>query len=88
MKQVEVDLLLESLRRYTRFHSGEPLTECSTGLGYKSQYEPVLNSGYMTWTYEPPSPRCVGWLKLTDKGAEVVQDWLNRGFSYEDVESL
>lgn len=87
MKQAELNLLLESLRRYTRFDLGKPLTECSTGLGYKSEYKPVLESGYMVWTYGPPSPRCLGWLKLTRKGAEIVQGWLDKGYSYEDVEN-
>lgn len=72
-------LLLEAMRRYTQFHPDEELTEAWTGLGYPSHYRPVLKAGLMTWVYgEPKGSRAhVGWLRLTEAGAAIVQAWLD-----------
>lgn len=79
--------LHESLRRYTRFHSDKPLTDPSawTGLGFKSDYRAAINAGLMQFIH-PYRPRCMGWLKLTDKGAAIVQVWLDQGYTFEDIE--
>ena len=76
--------LCEALRRYTRFGEGKPLTEAWTGLGSATDYRPgdglmeiatSSNPGYSTW-----------W-RLTPKGAALVQTWLDRGFTYIDIEA-
>lgn len=68
-------LLQEALRRYVQFHPGEGLAEVWTGLGNRSTYKPVLKAGLMEWVKEP-APRCIGWLRLTEAGAVIVQGWL------------
>lgn len=40
-------LMLEALRRYTRFHRSESLTKSWTGLGYLTQYKPAIKAGLM-----------------------------------------
>jgi len=68
-------LLQGAMRRYTVFHPGESLTEAWTGLGSRTTYKPVLNAGLMEWVREP-KPRCTGWLRLTEAGATIVQEWI------------
>lgn len=78
-------LMLEALRRYTWFHKGEPLTQCWTGLGYVTEYKPAIKAGFI----EPATssqPRCMRWFRLTETGATIVQQWLNEGRDYRDVE--
>lgn len=79
-------LLLEALRRYTRFHEGEPLTKCWTGLGYVSEYAPAIKAGFLE-SATNSGPRCMRWFRLTDKGAGVVRQWLDDGRDYRDVEN-
>ena len=69
-------LLLEAMHRYVRFHSGEDLTKAWTGMGGRAVYGPVLESGLMEWVDEP-APRCIGWLRLTEAGAKIVEVWLH-----------
>ena len=77
--------LLEAKHRYTMFRSpGEELTEAWAGLGYRSDYKPVLDAGLMEWVRYEPAFRCVGWLRLTEAGAEIVQAWLDK----ETTESI
>ena len=83
----QLELLLEALRRYTRFHQGEVLTEAWTGSGSYSEYRPCLKAGLMDYAVEP-NPGYSTWWKLTDKGAVVVQSWLDAGYSYENVENV
>lgn len=77
-------LLVLAVCRYTQFGNGEPLHEAQTGLGTMTEYKPVLQAGYMERadTYK----ECRGALRLfrlTDKGAAIVQQWLNQGYNYE-----
>ena len=69
-------LLREALRRYVQFHAGEELTTAWTGLGFRTDYKPVLDAGLMEWVYRW-RPRCMGWLRLTEAGARIVQAWLD-----------
>lgn len=80
-------ILLEALRRYTKFHQNpkELLNQAWTGLGTRTDYRPVLDAGLMTFV-EEPYPRCSQWLRLTDKGTAIVQKWLDAGLSYKDIE--
>ena len=68
-------LLQEAVRRYIKFSCGRGLIEAWTGLGTRSTYEPVLDIGLMEWVREP-KPRCTGWLRLTEAGATIVQEWI------------
>lgn len=79
--------LLEALRRYTRFHNGEELIKAWTGLGSYTQYKSVVDAGLMTRVHAP-NPGYMVWWKLTDKGAAIVQRWLDAGITYKEVESL
>lgn len=78
-------LLLEALRRYTRFHKNEPLTKCWTGLGYVSEYAPAIKAGLIESATDS-APRCMRWFRLTETGATIVQRWLDAGFDYTHVE--
>lgn len=70
-------LLIEARDRFLQFsHSGECLTDAWTGLGYASTYKPALDVELMEWVHGEPPFRCVGWLRLTETGAEIVADWL------------
>lgn len=81
----EKDLLCEALRRYTRFHSDEELTKAWTGLGTATEYKRVADKGLMEPVFD--NPRHMVWWKLTPKGAEIVQKWLDKGITYSDIES-
>lgn len=70
-------LLKEARRRYCLFHVNEPLTEAWTGLGDHTTYEPVLKAGLMEWVHGRPPKGDVGWLRLTETGAEIIQSWLD-----------
>ena len=73
-------LLLEAKRRYTLFSPREGLEDLAdawTGLGHRSDYKPVLDAGLMEWVFQEPYPRCMGWLRLTESGAKIVQAWLD-----------
>ena len=72
-------LLQEALRRYVQFraYAGEELTDAWTGLGYRTDYKPVLDAGLMEWALRKPAFRCLGWLRLTEAGAKIVQAWLD-----------
>ena len=76
-------LLMEALRRYIRFGKteGKTLKNSWTGLGTASEYRSVILNGLMTWVHGTPPKRTMGWLSLTDKGCEIVQKWLNDGYS-------
>lgn len=70
-------LLLEAMRRYKQFHPGEELAEAWTGLGYYTDYEPVLSAGLMSWVVPGHGRKYMGWLQLTEAGAAIVQAWLD-----------
>ena len=69
--------LLEAKHRYTLFRPEEELMEAWTGLGYRTDYKPVLSAGLMEWVFQEPQFRCMGWLRLTETGAAIVQEWLD-----------
>lgn len=74
LKAQERWCLIEAHRRLTTFHRGEPPLEAWSGLGTRTDYKQVLESGMMDWTggMLPPT-RCMGWLVLTSKGlAEML----------------
>jgi len=48
---------------------GNTLTTAWLGLGTKTEYKEALRLGFMAWACGTPSPRCSGWLTLTDSGA-------------------
>lgn len=80
------ECLTEAARRYTRFHRGKLLTEALVGLGTASDYRTALRGGYMALVYGR-TPYCIGWLRLTDKGAAIVQRWLDEGVTYQSIEA-
>jgi len=89
----QLNLLLEALRRFTRFvdsegrrTGGDELTRAWTGLGSASAYAPVVNAGLMT-VATSPNPRYSTWWRLTEKGAKVVQHWIDSGYGNENVEN-
>lgn len=79
-------LLREALRRYTRFGEGKPLTSAWTGLGSASQYKPAVSLGLMECATSP-NPGYMTWWRLTERGAAIVQAWLDAGEDYTTVEA-
>lgn len=75
--------LLEAKHRYTSFHPEEELTDAWTGLGSRADYKPVLSAGLMEWALHEPALGCMGWLRLTESGAEIVQAWLDEEITDE-----
>ena len=71
------ELLFEAYRRNQMgdsFESQKPLERRWLGLGTKSAYRPALEGGYMRfWNGVEPTPRCMGWLVLTEKGITAMQ---------------
>jgi len=95
MKSRSYGALCEALRRYTRFHQGETLNNpnCWVGLGSATAYKQAIAEGYMRHATDfggrdiGPRPRATGWFALTDKGAAIVQSWLDAGYDFARIES-
>ena len=84
----QLSLLLEALRRYTRFNNqNKSITEAWTGLGSASCYAPAVNGGYMQ-VATSPNPGYITWWKLTEKGAMIVNAMLKEGYDYRHIEGL
>ena len=80
-------VLCEALRRYMRFHHTKPLTRPWTGLDYATYAKPVIECKPPMMKFDGIyGKRCLGWLKLTDYGAKIVQAWLDLGYTYDDIE--
>lgn len=83
--------LVEAVRRFTRFgktYRKPTLTGAWTGLGFKSDYQETVDKGYMVLDGQKEfNFRSMAWLRLTPKGAEIVQRWLDQGFSYKNIEA-
>ena len=61
--------LREAIRRLDQFHPNEDPLKAWSGLGFKTDYQTVLDAGLMEWVPgSAPSPRTMGWLRLTSKG--------------------
>lgn len=93
LKTKSYKVLLEALRRYTRFCSDESLSSAWTGLGRLSTYKHVYlcEHGLM----RPVTPFDLGslndrrsdhWWKLTPAGEEIISFWLKRGYTHEHIE--
>lgn len=84
MTQAQHLLMMEALRRFLKFNNQKlPLITAWTGLGYASHYKPVIDAGWMTWiSGRIPSRRCMGWLRLTEEGAKIVQQWIDAGYTH------
>lgn len=81
-------LLREALRRFTRFHGGESLTLAWTGLGSATEYKPAVDGGYMVVTASGWNRGYDCWWRLTDKGAAIVQGWLDGGLTHRHIEEM
>jgi len=90
LSDAEHGALVEALRRRTRFLSnptgGDGITQQWTGLGYVKDYKAAVASGLM----EPestPHRGCMGWWRLTERGARIIAYWFGQGFNFEKIES-
>jgi len=78
LNKSEYWILLEALRRYLKFNQyNQSITECWTGLSGFSNAKSVIKNGYMTWVHGKPLKRCIGWLKLTENGSKIIEQWIN-----------
>ena len=80
-------ILREACRRYLRFHRGSPLTKVWTGLGTATEYAPAVKGGYMARIHDP-NRRYLCWWRLTEKGAAIVQEWIDSGLTYQIIEQV
>ena len=80
-------LLFEAVRRYTRFGKGKSLLTVWVGLGSATAYKSLLNAGLVEFV-SGEHKGYTTWFKLTPKGAEYVQCWLDLGITHEDIEYL
>lgn len=90
MTQKQLDLMLEAYRRWVVLGHNEqkPLRERWLGLGTESNYRPVLTAGLMQWVEEKPTPRTMGWLKLTEKGEDIIRRFAAAGVSAKDFDAF
>ena len=81
LNKSEYWILLEALRRYLKFNDqNKSTTECWTGLETLTTAKKVIEKGYMEWVYKKPY-RSLGWLKLTEKGSKIIEQWINDGYT-------
>ena len=75
MRQIE-RLLFEAYRRNDMADGHERakvVTNRWLGLGTEAAYRPAIQAGLMRWhDGRTPPVRCMGWLCLTEKGAETM----------------
>jgi len=83
---VQYQLLLEALRRFTMRDRNKTLRYEWTGLGTYAVYRPVIEADLMESIDAPKlckARRLDQWWRLTDKGAAIVQLWLDAGYGAE-----
>lgn len=66
------NLLIEAIRRLDLFHPDKDPLEAWSGLGFRTDYRPVIAVNLMEWVDGAPAPRTMGWLRLTEKGLAEV----------------
>ena len=81
----QLEILLEALRRYSRFGYKKSITQAWTGLGSASVYKSCADAGLMTIATSP-NPKYSTWWRLTEKGAKV-RAMLSMGYDYKSVEN-
>lgn len=77
--------MVEACRRYTHFHTGEPILEAWTGLGTATDYNVIQSEGFMTVATKL-NPGHDIWWKLTPAGAKIVLAWIEAGYDFEKIE--
>lgn len=87
LRAAQHSLLLEALRR-RQLHEGKtdplkPLEQDWTGLGFPSEYKPVVEAGLMEGVHGETA-RVMNWYRLTAKGALIVQKWLDEGYDFDE----
>lgn len=90
LNKSEYWILLEALRRYLKFNQyNQSITECWTGLETSFTEKSTVEKGYMNFIHGNPYKRCLGWLKLTQKGSKIIEKWIEEGYTeLEFVEGL
>jgi hypothetical protein len=83
-------LLGEAARRWMmgerrdRRLGGDTLTTAWTGLGTLTDYRTMTCAGLMR-PATSADKGCACWWRLTDKGAAIVQSWIDEGLTLEDL---
>jgi len=85
--------LVEALRRELMhgdkdYNANKALTEKWLGLGMPSTYKQIVAEGYMVPVHPPITPKVEAWYKLTEKGARVVQFWLDQGITLSNFNTF
>lgn len=78
-------LLLEAARRWLKAVQADKkknITDAWTGLGFRSEYKCVSDAGLMEDATNCP-PMTQTWWKLTERGAQIVQSWIDKGLKLE-----
>ena len=79
LKNRQFNCLAEALRRCA-MHPSEPIVKVWTGLGSYTTYKSTIDAGFMEYIHSP-NPSYIQWFRLTEKGAKIVQNWIDKGYS-------
>jgi len=71
-------LLGEAWRRMGLGYKKKTISDNFLGLGFPSEYRPVVEAGLMTPSFRPEMPRVMGWYKLTDVGQRIVKQMIRK----------
>jgi len=90
MKTSILNCLLEAYRRNLMhgnndFNRHKPLGDRWLGLGMEPEYRQTISEGYMKWI-TIPSPRTMGWLRLTPHGEAVIKMFGEKGITLKDFD--
>jgi hypothetical protein len=85
MTWARLRLLCEAVRRITRASSTNS-GGAFHGLGYPTDYRPVINAGWMRPTRKE-EPKELRWYTLTDSGWVLVNRLLDSGLNYRHIEA-
>jgi len=58
------------------------LGDARIGFGNRTMFKHCIDGGYMEWWNGEPAPRKKAWVKLTEKGATIVQHWIDMKYIY------
>jgi len=84
-------LICEAVRRITSFAEGAPTAGHWCGLGYMTDYKPVIVAGWMEPVPYPKQPNIKGilrWYRTTPAGAAIVSNLLATGLTYKHIEAF
>jgi len=71
-------LLGEAWRRLRVGSQPKDVTYNMLGLGFPSEYRPVVDAGLMAPSFRAETPRIMGWYKLTEVGRAIIRQMVRK----------